>query len=248
VQVQVIALEGFPLVKGGADIGELIVRAAKKQSLKLEGGDVVVVTQSIVSKAEGNVVDLDKVKPSEFAKRLAKQLGKDPREVEVVLQEAKDIVRLRHVLIARTHHGFVCASAGVDHSNVERGKVTLLPRDPDASARRIKEKIKQVCGADVALIISDTNGRAFRMGAVGVAIGMAGIKPLTRLRGRRDLYGKKLKSKVVAIADALAAAGVAVMGEAGEGTPVAVIKGATYEKGEGSAKELIMPREKDLFG
>ena len=246
--MQVIALEGFPLVKRGADIGGLIARVAKKQSMKLEGGDVVVVTQSIISKAEGNVVELRRVKPSKLAQRIAKQLDKDPREVEVVLREAKDIVRLRHVLIARTHHGFVCASAGVDHSNVERGKVTLLPRDPDASAQRIRKKIKKVSGADVAVIISDTHGRAFRMGAVGVAIGIAGIKPLARLRGRRDLYGKRLKSKVAAIADALAAAGVAVIGEAGEGTPVAVIKGATYEKGEGSARELIMPREKDLFG
>ncbi len=246
--MQVIALEGFPLVKRGADVSGLIVRAAKKQGIELEDGDVIVVTQSIISKAEGNVVELRRVKPSKLAQRIAKQLDKDPREVEVVLREAKEIVRLRHVLVARTHHGFVCASAGVDHSNVERGKVTLLPRDPDASAQRIRKKIKKVSGADVAVIISDTHGRAFRMGAVGVAIGIAGIKPLARLRGRHDLYGKRLKSKVVAIADALAAAGVAVIGEAGEGTPVAVIKGATYEKGEGSARELIMPREKDLFG
>jgi coenzyme F420-0:L-glutamate ligase/coenzyme F420-1:gamma-L-glutamate ligase len=246
--VHVIALEGFPIVKRGADIGGLIARAADKQGLKLEDGDVVIVTQSIVSKAEGCVVDLDKVKPSEFAKRLAKRLDKDPRELEVILHEAKEIVRLQHVLVARTHHGFVCASAGVDHSNVDRGKVTLLPRDPDASAGRIRKKMKQECGVDVAVIITDTQGRAFRMGAVGTAIGVAGMKPLMRLRGRRDLYGKILKSKVVAVADALAATGVAVIGEAGEGTPVAVIKGATYEKGKGSVKELIMPREKDLFG
>ncbi len=246
--MQVIALEGFPIVKRGADIGELIARAADKQGIKLEDGDVVVVTQSIVSKAEGCVVDLDKVKPSEFAKRLAKQLDKDPREMEVILRESKEIVRLRHVLVARTHHGFVCASAGVDHSNVEHGKVTLLPRDPDASAGRIRRKIKQESGMDVAVIISDTHGRPFRTGAIGTAIGIAGIKPLICFRGRRDLYGKRLKSKVVAVADALAAAGVAVIGEANEGTPVAVIKGATYEKCKGSVKELIMPREKDLFG
>jgi coenzyme F420-0:L-glutamate ligase/coenzyme F420-1:gamma-L-glutamate ligase len=246
--MQVIALEGFPIVKRGADIGGLIARAADKQGLELEDGDVVVVTQSIVSKAEGCVVDLDKVRPSEFAKRLAKQLDKDPREMEVILRESKEIVRLRHVLVARTHHGFVCASAGVDHSNVEHGKVTLLPRNPDASAGRIRRKIKQESGVDVAVIITDTQGRAFRMGAIGTAIGIAGIKPLMCLRGRRDLYGKKLKSKVIGVADALAVAGVAVIGEAGEGTPVAVIKGATYEKGKGSVKELIMPREKDLFG
>jgi len=234
-------------VKRGANIGGLIARAADKQGLKLEGGDVVVVTQSIVSKAEGQVIDLDKVKPDEFAKRLAKQLNKDPREIEVILHEAKEIVRLRHVLVARTHHGFVCASAGVDHSNVDHGKVTLLPRDPDASARRIRKKIEHECGIDVAVIITDTQGRAFRMGAIGTAIGISGIKPLMYLRGKRDLYGKKLRSKVIAVADALAAAGVAVIGEAGEGTPVAVIKGAMYKKGKGSVHELIRPREKDLF-
>jgi coenzyme F420-0:L-glutamate ligase/coenzyme F420-1:gamma-L-glutamate ligase len=245
--VHVIALEGFPFVRRGVDIGELIARAADKQGLKLEDGDVVVVTQSIVSKAEGCVVDLKKVKPSKFAKRLAKQLDKDPREMEVILHEAKEIVRLSHTLIARTHHGFICASAGVDHSNVEHGKVTLLPRDPDASARRIRRRIKQECGVDVAVIITDTQGRAFRMGALGTAIGLSGMRPLMHLRGRRDLYGKKLRSKIICVADALAAAGVAVIGEAGEGTPIAVIKGAKYEKGEGSAKELMRPREKDLF-
>jgi coenzyme F420-0:L-glutamate ligase/coenzyme F420-1:gamma-L-glutamate ligase len=245
--VQVVALKGFPIVKRGADIGELIARVAERQGLRLEDGDVVVVTQSIVSKAEGQVVDLDKVKPSELAKRLAKRLDKDPREVEVILREAKEIVRLNHTLIARTHHGFICASAGVDHSNVEHGKVTLLPRDPDASARCIRRRIKQECGVDVAVIITDTQGRAFRMGALGMAIGLSGMKPLVHLRGKRDLYGKKLKSKVICVADALAAAGVALIGEASEGTPVAVIKGAKYEKGEGSVKELIRPREKDLF-
>lgn len=245
--MQVIAIKGFPTVKRGTDIGGLIARAVDKQGLELEDGDVVIVTQSIVSKAEGCVVDLNKVKPSEFAKRLAKQLDKDPREMEVVLHEAKEIVRLQHVLVARTRHGFICASAGVDHSNVERGKVTLLPRDPDASARRIKKKIKQECGVDVAVIITDTQGRAFRMGALGTAIGISGIKPLMHLRGRRDLYGRTLRSKVIAVADALAAAGVAVIGEADEGTPVAVIKGAMYEKGKGSVHELIRPREKDLF-
>jgi len=245
--MEVIALKEMPIVERGVDLGRLIARAAAKQGVKLEQNDVVVVTQSVVSKAEGRVVDLKKVKPSERAKKISKRLGKDPREVEVILQESKEIVRLRHVLIARTRHGFVCANAGVDHSNVEKDKVTLLPVDPDASAERIRKSVKRATGADVAVIVTDTQGRPFRVGAVGFAIGIAGMRPLTDLRGKRDLYGKKLRSKVVAVADALAAAGVAVIGEAREGTPVAVIKGAMYKRGRGSARELLRSRERDLF-
>lgn len=245
--MEVIALKKIPIVKRGADLGRLIARTAAKQGVQLEQNDVVIVTQSVVSKAEARVVDLRRVKPSEKAKKLSKQLGKDPREVEVILRESKEIVRLRHVLIARTRHGFVCANAGVDHSNVEKGKVTLLPVDPDASAERIRKSLERATGADVAVIITDTQGRPFRVGAVGTAIGISGMRPLVDLRGKRDLYGKKLKSKVVAVADALAAAGVAVIGEAREGTPVAVIKGAMYKKGRGSARELLRSRERDLF-
>jgi len=239
---------GMPKVKRGDNLGKLILRAAAVQGLEFERGDVAVVTQSIVSKAEGRAVDLRRVRPSDLAKQLAGQLGKDPREVEVILHELKEIVRLRHVLIARTLHGFVCANAGVDHSNVEKNHVTTLPADPDASAERIRRSIKRASGVDVAVIVSDSHGRPFRVGAVGVAVGVAGMRPLLDLRGKRDLYGKKLTSKVIAVADALAAAGVAAMGEASEGTPVAVIKGATYERGKGRARELVRSRERDLFG
>ncbi len=242
-----IPLSGFPLVKKGDDIGELVVRTLRSQGLSLESGDVLVVAQSVVSKAEGAVVDLRKVRPSELALRLARKLGKDAREVEVVLREAEEIVRASHVLITRTRHGFVCANSGVDHSNVEEGRVTLLPRDPDRSAERIRRRIKERLGVEVAVIISDTQGRAFRTGSLGVAVGVAGMKPLLDLRGRRDLYGKKLRSTVVAQADALAAAAVSVMGEAAEGTPVVLIRGAVYERGKGSARELVRSRDKDLF-
>lgn len=245
--MEVIALRGLPLVKRGDRIDELIARAALEQNLRLEDGDVVVVAQSIVSKAEGRVVDLRAVRPSRRARKLAEQLDKDPREVEVILQQSKEIVRLKHVLIARTEHGFVCANAGVDHSNVEPEHVTLLPKDPDASARQIRDGIKRATGADIAVIVSDTHGRPFRLGAVGVAVGVAGIKPLLDMRGRRDLYGKELKTTVTSPADALAATAVAVMGEANEGTPVIIIKGAIYERGFGSARDLVMPLERDLF-
>jgi coenzyme F420-0:L-glutamate ligase/coenzyme F420-1:gamma-L-glutamate ligase len=246
--MQFIALKGLPLVKRGDRIDELIVNAIRRQGLDLQDGDVVVVAQTIVSKAEGSVVDLRRVKPSKFARLLAEKLEKDAREVEVILQQSREIIRLRHVLIARTEHGFVCANAGVDHSNAGPHRVTLLPRDPDASARRIREGIKRALGKDVAVIVSDTQGRPFRLGAVGVAVGVAGMRPLLDLRGRRDLYGKELKATITSPADAIAAAAVALMGEADEGTPVVIVRGAIYERGKGNARELIMPRERDLFG
>lgn len=203
--------------------------------------------QSIVSKAEGDVVDLRTVLPGQSAKTIAKQLDKDPREVEVILRQSKEIVRRGHVIISRTKHGFVCANAGVDHSNAEAEHVTLLPNDPDASAQRIRNSIKRISGADVAVIVSDTQGRPFRLGAIGVTIGVSGMSPLLDLRGRRDLYGKELKVTITSPADALAAAAVIIMGEADEGTPVVIIKGAIYETGNGNARELVMPSERDLF-
>lgn len=245
--MQLIALKGIPKVKKGDDLGELIARAAQEQNLQLEENDVVVVAQTIVSKAEGNVIDLREVKPSELARRIASRLDKDPREVEVILQQSSEIVRLRHVLIARTRHGFVCANAGVDHSNVDPEHVTILPDDPDASAARIREAIKRKLGVNVAVILSDTQGRAFRRGCVGVAVGVAGMNPLLDLRGKRDLYGKELKVTITSPADALAAAAVSVMGEADEGTPVIVVRGATYERVYGSAQELVRSPERDLF-
>jgi len=235
------------LVKRGDDIGELIAHAAEKNGPSIEDGNVIVVAQSIVSKAEGDVVDLRAVKPGLLAQRLAERLDKDPREVEVILGQSKEIVRLGHVIISRTKHGFVCANAGIDHSNVEPEHVTLLPDDPDASAERIRSVIKQIAGVDVAVIISDTQGRPFRLGAVGVALGVAGMSPLLDLRGRRDLYDKELKVTITSPADALAAVAVAVMGEADEGTPVVIIKDATYKRGYGNARELVMPPERDLF-
>lgn len=246
--MQLIALKGLPEVKQGDDLGGFIVDAIRDQGARLEDGDVLVVAQSVISKAEGNVVDLQKVKPSQLAGQIAAQLNKDPREVEVILQQSKEIVRLRHVLITRTHHGFVCANAGVDHSNVDHEKVTILPPDPDASAARIRETIKRKLGVEVAVIVSDTQGRAFRRGCIGIAVGVAGMNPLLDLRGRRDLYGKELRATITSPADALAAAAVAVMGEANEGTPVVIVKGATYERAYGSARELVRSPERDLFG
>jgi coenzyme F420-0:L-glutamate ligase/coenzyme F420-1:gamma-L-glutamate ligase len=245
--VQLIALEGLPLVKKGDDLGELILNTTQKQGLRIEDGDVIVVAQSIVSKAEGDVIDLREVRPSKRAEQIAAQLDKDPREVEVILQQSSEIVRLKHVIISRTRHGFVCANAGVDHSNVDPEHVTILPDDPDASAARIRDFVKRKLGVEVAVVVTDTQGRAFRRGCVGVAVGVAGMNPLLDLRGKLDLHGKELRATITSPADALAAAAVAVMGEADEGTPVIVVRGATYERVYGSALELVMSPERDLF-
>ncbi len=245
--MQLIALKGIPKIKKGDDLGELILRAVEKQNLPIEENDVIVLAQTIVSKFEGNVVDLREVKPSNLAEQIAARLDKDPREVEVILQQSSEILRLRHVIISRTKHGFVCANAGVDHSNVDPEHVTILPDDPDASAARVRDSIKRRLGVNVAVIITDTQGRAFRMGCVGIVVGVAGMNPLLDLRGERDLYGKELRVTITSPADALASAAVAEMGEASEGTPVVVVKGATYDQSQGRARELVRPPEQDLF-
>lgn len=245
--MQLTAVERLPIVKRGDDLGKLIVEAAGKQGLRIEDGDVVVVAQTIVSKTEGEVVDLRTVTPSKRAQELAVKLDKDPRMVEVVLQQSNEIVRLGRVLISRTKHGFVCANAGVDYSNVDHEYVTLLPDNSDASAARIREMIKRMIGVDVAVIVTDTQGRPFREGCVGVAIGISGIKPLLDLRGRRDLYGKELKVTVTSPADSLAAAAVSIMGEANEGTPVVLAKGVKYERGYGNIREIVRALQFDLF-
>jgi coenzyme F420-0:L-glutamate ligase/coenzyme F420-1:gamma-L-glutamate ligase len=178
---------------------------------------------------------------------IARDLGKDPRAVEVVLEQSQGIVRLGHVIISRTKHGLVCANAGVDHSNVDAEHVTLLPKDPDASAQRIRKTIKKRLDVDVAVVVTDTQGRPFRCGCVGVAIGVSGMKPLLDMRGRKDLYGRELKATVTCPADSIAAAAVSIMGESNEAIPAVLVKGANYQKGNGSIKELVRSAELDLF-
>ncbi|MFN4133017.1 MAG: coenzyme F420-0:L-glutamate ligase [Candidatus Hadarchaeales archaeon] len=245
--MELTLLKNFPLVKAGDNLARLIGDAIVRQGIKLEHGDVIVIAQSVVSKAEGRVVDLRKVRPGQLAKTMAKRLGKDPREVQVILEESEEIVRLAHVIISRTRHGFVCANAGVDRSNAGHEKVTLLPLDPDRSAEKIRTALERRFGVRLAVIITDTQGRPFRKGCVGVAVGVAGMKPLLDLRGKKDLYGRRLKATVTCPADAIAAAAVSLMGEAGEGTPVVIVRRAIYRRGRGAARELIRPKERDLF-
>ena len=248
--IQIIGLEGLPIIKEEDDLAELICSNAKKRGIRIEDSDAIVITHIVVSRAEGNVVNLATIEPSEFAKSLGQRLNKDPAVVEVVLRQSKSIVRMGNGnIITETKHGFVCANAGVDRSNVpgERN-VVLLPVNPDRSAQRVRRKIRKITGKDVAVIISDTNGRPLRDGQINVAIGVAGIEPIRSRIGEKDLFGYVLRVKRIAIADELASAAELVIGQADEGVPVAIIRGYVYPKSEKArANRLIMPRKKDLF-
>jgi coenzyme F420-0:L-glutamate ligase/coenzyme F420-1:gamma-L-glutamate ligase len=238
--ISIVPVEGLPEIEQGDDLGALIAERAP-----LEDGDVVVVAQKAVSKAEGRIVRIEDVEASDRARELAG--GRDPRELEVVLRETARIVRSRPpFLIAETRHGFVCASAGVDHSNAPAaGTVVLLPLDPDASARRIRDTLREVAGKDVAVIVADSFGRPFRHGTTDVAIGVAGMSPLLDLRGTVDRVGYVLRSSRVAIADELAAAADLARGKH-DGLPVVVVRGVPTG-GDGSAAELVMGPGRDLF-
>lgn len=248
MMIQIIGLNRIPLVKVGDSIGDYVVRAAQEQGLQIVDGDVVVVAQKIVSKAEGRVVQLKDVTPSALAEAVARASGKDPRHVETILREAESIVKMKagH-LIVETRHGFVCANAGVDRSNVdEKDAVVLLPKDPDKSAREIRQKVLELTGANVGVIVSDTFGRAWRVGQVNVAIGVAGLQPLTDYRGSKDMFGYILNVTQMAIADELASAAELIMRKR-DGIPAVIIKGFEYAQKDGSAKDLIRPKEDDLF-
>jgi coenzyme F420-0:L-glutamate ligase / coenzyme F420-1:gamma-L-glutamate ligase len=238
--MKVFGVEGLPEIAPADDLARLIAEAAT-----LEDGDVVVVAQKVVSKAEGQVVRLADVEPSERARAIAGD--RDPRRVEVILRESARIVRLRPPLvIAQTRHGFVCASAGVDASNApEADTLVLLPRDPDASAVALRERLRELTGRDVAVLVSDSFGRAWRQGTTDVAIGCAGLRPLLDLEGERDRTGYELHATVIAVADQIAGAAQLVMGKL-DGIPVAVVRGLDVA-GEGTAAELVMPPERDLF-
>jgi coenzyme F420-0:L-glutamate ligase/coenzyme F420-1:gamma-L-glutamate ligase len=260
--LHVFAVPGIPDVEPGDDVGALITDAVARAGDTIEAGDVVVVAQKIVSKAEGAVVRLDEVAPSPRAVAWAEAWGKDPRVVEVVLRESRRIVRMeRGILIAETLHGFICANAGVDASNVDRGFVTVLPRDPDQSAARIRVRIASTVRlkpdttevsigatepADIGVIVSDTFGRPWREGVLNVALGIAGLVPLVDYRGCRDPYGRELTSTVIALADELASAAELVMRKTAR-LPVAIVRGAGEWLGEGSGAELLRAADQDLF-
>jgi len=245
--IEIIPLMGLPEVASGDDVARLLAEAAREQGLVPRQRDVFVVAQKIVSKAEGRIVRLDTIKPSERAERWAAEYHKDPRVIEIVLSEASSIVRMeRGVIIAKTRHGFVCANAGVDLSNAPEGTALLLPEDPDRSARKLQEQLARAFGVQLGVIISDTFGRPWREGLVNVALGVAGMAPLVDYRGQRDAHGKTLQATVIAIADELAASAGLVMGKLNR-VPVAVIRGVPLSDGTGTGRELIRPPDKDLF-
>jgi len=238
--IEILPVRGLPEIREGDDLGSLVLERAE-----LRDGDVLVVAQKAVSKAEGRVVRIEDVEASDRARELAG--ARDPREVEVVLREAKQIIRERGPLvIAQTEHGFICASAGVDHSNApEPGTLVLLPVDPDASARALRERILSLAGATVGVIVTDSFGRPFRQGTTDVAIGVAGVPAIVDLRGTKDRIGYELRSSRVAVADEIAAAADLARGKA-EGIPAVIVRGLRLE-GDGSAKEIVIEPELDLF-
>jgi coenzyme F420-0:L-glutamate ligase/coenzyme F420-1:gamma-L-glutamate ligase len=248
--IKIIAVENLPLIKDGDNLAELISNAAEKQGTPLVENDIIVVTHVVVSKAEGNIIDLDKVIPSERARELAQETNKEPALVEVILRETKEIVRIgQNSIITETKSGIICANAGIDRSNVSGDRnVVPLPKNPNASAQNIRQGIKRLTGATVTVIISDTHGRPLRLGEINVAVGVAGIKPIRDRRGEKDLFGYVLRVKQTAIADELSSAAELVIGQANEAIPVAIIRGYKYQTIEGaSTTELIRAKEKDLF-
>ncbi|HKP51187.1 MAG TPA: coenzyme F420-0:L-glutamate ligase [Chloroflexia bacterium] len=248
MQITIIGITTIPEVKPGDDLADLILDGCAQMGAHPQDGDVLVVTQKIVSKAEGCLVDLREVEPSAFARQYAEAWGKDARHVEVVLRESKRIVRMdRGLIISETQHGFVCANAGVDASNVPGEHVVgLLPKDPDASAKRIREAIKERLDVDVPVIISDSFGRAWRNGIINVAVGVSGLQPLIDYRGQRDSDGYLLSATIIAVADELASAAELVMGKL-DACPAAIVRGYPYERAEGAARELIMDPTRDMF-
>ena len=243
--LRILPVEGIPEIQPGDDLPEVVSLAAGEN---LRAGDILVMTHKIVSKAEGRLVDLRTIEPSALAKGYAARYGRDPRQIEVILRESRRIVRMeRGLVIAETHHGFVCANAGIDASNVPGDDmVCLLPLDPDASAARLREALVTRMGSELAVIVSDSFGRPWREGITNVAIGVSGMDPLADYRGHRDRHGHPLEASVLAVADELAAAAELVMGKV-VGIPVAIVRGYPYERSAGTGKDLLMPPERDLF-
>jgi coenzyme F420-0:L-glutamate ligase/coenzyme F420-1:gamma-L-glutamate ligase len=248
--LELFALKGLPMVSAGDDLAALIIAALDRRELRR--GDIVVVAQKIVSKAEGRTVDLATVTPSAAAESLAAAVGKDPRLVEVILSESTRVVRSRPNLIIVQHRlGFVMANAGVDQSNVAPvdgvHRVLLLPRDPDASAEALRAKLEQRYGVSVGVIISDSFGRAWRRGTCGIAIGAAGLPSLIDLRGQPDLFGRTLEVSIIGFADEIAAAASLLQGQAAEAQPVVLVRGLDWSAPIAPAAELVRPLEEDLF-
>jgi coenzyme F420-0:L-glutamate ligase/coenzyme F420-1:gamma-L-glutamate ligase len=253
-RLSITTLPDIPLVRTGDDLVEIIIRGIARARIKLKDHDILVIAQKIVSKAEGRWENLVSIKPSEKALTLASEIEKDPRLIELILRESSEVLRKRVGTIIVEHRlGFVCANAGIDHSNVageaKPGEewVLLLPENPDKSANAIRQKLGELHGVHLGVMIIDSHGRAWRQGVVGIAIGIAGLPGVVDMRGKNDLFGYNLRITTIGAADELAAAASLVMGQAGEGTPIVHIRGFPYELREGSLSELLRPKDQDLF-
>lgn len=251
-QMTLTAVPNIPLIQEGDDLTAFIMRGLASADFSLQEGDIVVVAQKVVSKAEGRRVRLNEVQPGPEAVALAERMGKNPRLVQVILGETREIVRAAGaVLVVEQRNGLICANAGVDRSNVDQDAdsetVLLLPLDPDTSARHLRDRLLELTGVRVAVIVNDSHGRPWRAGAAGVAIGVAGIAPLEDRRGERDLFGYELQHTIVALADQVAAAASLLQGQGDEGRPVVVVRGVSYEAREASASEILRPKHQDLF-
>ncbi|TFG25862.1 MAG: coenzyme F420-0:L-glutamate ligase [Promethearchaeota archaeon] len=258
-KISLLGLPKIPKISPGDDIAETIVDSLRKENLGLENGDVLVIAQSIVSKSIGAIVNLENVHAGEEALNIYKKMEplilkegipkKTPQLIQLILDESKKVIKAEHVLIVETKFGFICANAGIDKSNVDgENNVTLLPKDPDAEAEKIRYKLKNLTGKDVAIIISDSFGRPFRRGSVGIAVGISGISALLDMRGKKDLYGKILQSTIVGQVDNLTSAAQLIMGEANEGFPIILIRGYNFKFEENTTiKEIIRSKETDVF-
>lgn len=252
MSIELIGLEDIPIVDSSSDIAQIIKDAIIKQGCELRHGDIILIAETLISKAEDNFIVLDDLTPSEKAFELAEKAKKDPKLVQAILDESVEVVRVGpKFIITETKHGFVCANAGIDESNVGDGLATPMPKDADGSAFKIREFLEKEFDQEIAVIITDTQGRAFRFGAIGTAIGCSGITPLWKRVGEKDLYGRELETTEIATADELSAAASLIMGQADEGLPVVLIRGFTnfddLRDTESNISSLLMPKEFDVF-
>jgi coenzyme F420-0:L-glutamate ligase / coenzyme F420-1:gamma-L-glutamate ligase len=250
--VKLIGIKNIPLISEGDNLAEIIVNAAHSENITIFSEDILVIAETAIAKSEGTITELKSLMPSKLALELSKKTGKDSKLVQFIIDESEEIIKVGpNFIISETKHGFVCANAGVDESNVDAGFATPIPVSPDKSANKLRKKIEKITGEQIAIIISDTQGRAFREGAVGVAIGISGIQPLWERQGDTDLYGKTLQTTSIAVADELASAASILMGQADEGIPVVIIRGVDYFKKlmsrQTTIKPLIRPKKYDVF-
>ena len=252
MDVKLIGIQEIPIIKEGDNVADLILRAMKVEGLEIEEGDIFVIAETAISKSEGNVINLHSVRPSKLAFELSEKTGKKPEIAEAIIQQSNEIIKVGpDFIISETKHGFVCANAGIDESNVDEGFATPMPVDPDKSADNVRAKLETSSSTAIAVIISDTQGRAFREGAVGTAIGISGMEALWDRRGETDLYGRELETTKIAVADELASASSILMGQADEGIPVVIIRGVEYFKtlknSSSTIKSLLRPKKYDVF-